>query len=433
VSAYAVRATCLSKEYEIGRLRHNSLRDAASAGLSAPIRRLRGEAYRPKETSRIWALEDVSFEIAGGEAVGIIGANGAGKSTLLKILSRIVEPTRGEARIRGRVGSLLEVGTGFHSELTGRENVFLNGAILGMKKTEIAQKFDDIVDFADVAKFIDTPVKRYSSGMFVRLAFAVASQLEPEILIVDEVLSVGDAAFQKRCLGKMGDVASEGRTVIFVSHSMAAVSALCSRVLLLDTGRLVADGPVAEVTHLYQAGVHPGDADGTDVTGREHYGSGRARFVSLEIVPETRTSRPASYLHAGDSLLIRTRIRAVARVDNANAAVIVYDANGYRVIDVSTALAGSFVTIEPGEDVVVTFRLYDLLLKPGTYLVGLWLGRGSLEDIDGILYASSFPVEADPAAIMHSETFPGVYQCRFSHDITHMRSGQHQEADAHSA
>ncbi len=201
--------------------------------------------------SDFWALKDVSFEIKQGEVVGIIGRNGAGKSTLLKILSRITEPTEGYAEIRGRVGALLEVGTGFHPELTGRENIYLNGSILGMKRREIAKKFDEIVDFAEVEKFIDTPVKHYSSGMYVRLAFAVAAHLEPEILIVDEVLAVGDASFQKKCLGKMGNVAKKGRTVLFVSHNMGAVKSLCKSAILLAAGQITTTGETEAIIDSY--------------------------------------------------------------------------------------------------------------------------------------------------------------------------------------
>ena len=204
----------------------------------------------PDDTD-LWALRDVSFEVKRGEVVGIIGRNGAGKSTLLKILSRITEPTAGSAKIHGRVGSLLEVGTGFHPELTGRENIYLNGAILGMRRAEIERKFDEIVAFAEIERFLDTPVKRYSSGMYVRLAFAVAAHLEPEILLVDEVLAVGDAQFQKKCLGKMGDVAKEGRTVLFVSHNMVAVQTLCQRAFWLDSGQLKAQGEVGTIVTTY--------------------------------------------------------------------------------------------------------------------------------------------------------------------------------------
>jgi lipopolysaccharide transport system ATP-binding protein len=201
----------------------------------------------------LWALKDVSFEVAAGDVVGLIGSNGAGKSTLLKILSRITEPTLGCAKLYGRVGSLLEVGTGFHPELTGRENIFLSGAILGMRRAEIARKFDEIVAFADIEQFIDTPVKRYSSGMYVRLAFAVAAHLEPEILLVDEVLAVGDASFQKKCLGKMGDIARAGRTVLFVSHNMTSIESLCTSCLLIKSGKVEAKGTPAEIVGRYLA------------------------------------------------------------------------------------------------------------------------------------------------------------------------------------
>jgi lipopolysaccharide transport system ATP-binding protein len=238
----AIRCEGLGKQYRIGeRERYKALRDTITDTLSAPFRRLRA-IRKPQSAIRnpeFWALKDVSFEVKRGEVVGIIGRNGAGKSTLLKILSRITAPSAGEVEIRGRVGSLLEVGTGFHPELTGRENLYLNGAILGMKKAEIERKFDEIVAFAEIEKFIDTPVKRYSSGMYVRLAFAVAAHMEPEILVIDEVLAVGDAAFQKKCLGKMGDVAKEGRTVLFVSHNMAAVKRLCKKSIWINHGRII--------------------------------------------------------------------------------------------------------------------------------------------------------------------------------------------------
>ena len=244
MSDIAIRVENLSKRYEIGRAgtRHDTLRDAL-AGLFRREGRGRSEAF--------WALRDVSFEVKRGEVVGIIGRNGAGKSTLLKVLSQITEPTGGRAEIHGRVGSLLEVGTGFHPELTGRENIYLNGAILGMRREEIARKFDEIVAFSEIEKFLDTPVKRYSSGMYVRLAFAVAAHLEPEILLVDEVLAVGDAAFQKKALGKMGDVVHEGRTVLFVSHNMAAINQLCQRCLFVSQGAVIFDGLAEKTVQKY--------------------------------------------------------------------------------------------------------------------------------------------------------------------------------------
>jgi lipopolysaccharide transport system ATP-binding protein len=258
MSQLAVRAVGLGKEYHIGAQQtgYRTLRDQLADGFVAPFRRvrklLRGQATGASELDEtFWALKDLNFEVPEGQVIGIIGKNGAGKSTLLKVLSRITEPTEGYADITGRVGSLLEVGTGFHPELTGRENIYLNGAILGMKRAEIDERFDEIVDFSEIEKFMDTPVKHYSSGMYVRLAFSVAAHLEPEILVVDEVLSVGDAAFQKKCLGKMGRVANSGRTVIFVSHNMGAVTELCERALLLEGGRITLDGKPTEVVSTY--------------------------------------------------------------------------------------------------------------------------------------------------------------------------------------
>lgn len=258
MSDIGIHIESLSKQYHIGGLQkgQDRLGEQLVDLFVAPFRRagklLRGQATGAAELdTEIWALKDVSFEVKRGEVVGIIGHNGAGKSTLLKILSRITEPTEGYVDIYGRVSSLLEVGTGFHPELTGRENVFLNGAILGMRREEIERKFDEIVDFSGVEQFIDTPVKHYSSGMRVRLAFSVAAHLEPEILLIDEVLAVGDAAFQKKCLGKMGNVAREGRTVLFVSHQMAAIRRLCQRVILIDQGKVKMDGPADEVVQAY--------------------------------------------------------------------------------------------------------------------------------------------------------------------------------------
>jgi lipopolysaccharide transport system ATP-binding protein len=245
-----IKVQNVGKQYRIGarQQEHSTLREAMSGALRAPLKRLRRGRV---EADMIWALQDVSFEVSPGEVVGIIGRNGAGKSTLLKILSRITEPTTGRAELYGRIGSLLEVGTGFHPELTGRENIFLNGAVLGMKRSEIARKFDEIVAFAETERFLDTAVKHYSSGMYMRLAFAVAAHLEPEILLVDEVLAVGDAEFQAKCLGKMGAVASEGRTVLFISHNMAAVQTLCKRVIWLQQGKILEEGQTDKVVKNY--------------------------------------------------------------------------------------------------------------------------------------------------------------------------------------
>ncbi len=283
----------LSKRYVIGnqRSRNDGLRHAIEDAVRAPLNWLRGRPEQKKqEREEFWALNDISFEVKRGEILGIIGRNGAGKSTLLKILSRITEPTSGCISIDGRVASLLEVGTGFHPELTGRENIFLNGAILGMTKVEIKRKFDEIVAFSEIEKFLDTPVKRYSSGMYVRLAFAVAAHLEPEILIVDEVLAVGDAEFQKKCLGKMRDAAGHQKTILFVSHNIVAVQSLCSRAMLLREGKLVADDAVGPVVSSYL----------NFVCGREHItqwkdpgtapGNEMLRVKSLQVVAESSTN-----------------------------------------------------------------------------------------------------------------------------------------------
>ena len=300
----AIRCEGLAKQYRIGeRESYKALRDVIAEAVASPFRRLRSALRHSSngsvagEKPNVWALNDVSFEIKRGEVVGIIGRNGAGKSTLLKILSRITEPTHGHADIWGRVGSLLEVGTGFHPELTGRDNIFLNGAILGMRKTEIARKFDEIVAFAELEKFIDTPVKRYSSGMYMRLAFSVAAHLETEILFVDEVLAVGDAAFQKKCLGKMGNVSRQGRTILFVSHNMTALQKLCTRVVWLNGGQVMDAGdPRKVIDHYLQtnavANLEAMWEDNLTAPGNE-----RVRLRSVRVLPQTDPGEPIT-VHA---------------------------------------------------------------------------------------------------------------------------------------
>ncbi len=294
----AIRVENLSKQYQIGMRPAGSytFREAMLNSLIAPLRWIRGE-QRSHET--FLALDDVSFEIKQGEAVGIIGRNGAGKSTLLKILSRITKPTNGRVDLYGRVASLLEVGTGFHGELSGRDNIYLNGAILGMSRREIIRKFDEIVDFASVEKFLDTPVKHYSSGMYVRLAFAVAAHLEPEILVVDEVLAVGDAEFQKKCLGKMDDVAKEGRTVLFVSHNMSAINRLCSHAILMNAGKVLAQGSTAEVTEKYLTGLD--EEGGARVWNLENApGTEELKLVSVKLLG--KNGNPVSVVDVHDQL-----------------------------------------------------------------------------------------------------------------------------------
>jgi lipopolysaccharide transport system ATP-binding protein len=280
----AIRVENLSKLYEIGEAQqpYRTLRDTVSDAFLRPFRAFRRKSAQEQEATSIWALKDLSFEIKQGEVVGIIGRNGAGKSTLLKVLSRITEPTTGFADIYGRVGTLLEVGTGFHNELTGRENIYLNGAILGMKRADIQRQFDAIVAFAEVEKFVDTPVKHYSSGMYLRLAFAVAAHLEPEILLVDEVLAVGDIAFQKKCLGKMGDVARQGRTILFVSHNMGAVRSLCEKGVVLAAGALVSVGDIASSIETYHKLVAAGEKQEETAGARRGSGLSNVKLESSE-------------------------------------------------------------------------------------------------------------------------------------------------------
>jgi lipopolysaccharide transport system ATP-binding protein len=277
----AIEAQGLSKQYRIGQYQagYETLRET----MTRAAKRLVGREHE-QQREDIWALQDVSFQVEESEVLGVIGRNGAGKTTLLKILTRITTPTHGSAEIRGRVGSLLEVGTGFHPELTGRENVYLNGSILGMKRREITRKFSDIVDFSGIEKFIDTPVKRYSSGMYVRLAFSVAAHLEPEILLVDEVLAVGDAEFQRRCLGRMEELSGSGRTVLFVSHNMQAVSQLCDRAILLDGGKVVREGPSAEVVANYLQEVGGAGSTRTWSDGDSAPGDDLVRLRSVRVV-----------------------------------------------------------------------------------------------------------------------------------------------------
>jgi lipopolysaccharide transport system ATP-binding protein len=317
-----------------------------------------------------WALKDVGFEIKKGEVVGIIGRNGAGKSTLLKILSRITEPTTGRISINGRVASLLEVGTGFHLELTGRENIFLNGAILGMSKAEITRKFDEIVAFSEIERFLDTPVKRYSSGMYVRLAFAVAAHLEPEILIVDEVLAVGDAAFQKKCLGKMQEVSrTEGRTVLFVSHNIAAVTQLTTRAVVLDKGRLSFNGPTEKAVEHYV------DAIGSDTTTffpvekipRKHGGNQAVRFIHF------RFDRSLPSFSSNEDFIFLAKVQAMEDVPELRFSVTVFTAEG-APIGSSFGVAGPGIT--RGEEVEIEVSIPKPGFAPGHYHCGLSIGKG---------------------------------------------------------
>jgi len=319
-----------------------------------------------------WALKEASFEVKEGEIVGIIGRNGAGKSTLLKILSRITEPTSGRVTLRGRVASLLEVGTGFHPELSGRENVYLNGAILGMNRAEIRKKFDEIIAFAEIEKFIDTPVKRYSSGMYVRLAFAVAAHLEPEILIVDEVLAVGDLEFQKKCLGKMSEVARQHRTVLFVSHNIGAVKALTERCILLEQGRIVASGDSEGVIAKYLAEDTRGSAvplsRDLELFRRSRVDGAPAKIVSIDIDGESRVSGVLPQIQLGIKFTIEIHLAVYRRLEAADIGFVLKNSQGDPVTSLMCSDSTSGLLIEPGHQ-IIKITINDLRLTPGNYFL----------------------------------------------------------------
>lgn len=382
MSNIALRVDGLGKKYNIGGIqeKYRTLRDSMTDAIAAPWRRarslLRGEAYGAAGLDQvIWALKEISFEVHHGEVVGIIGRNGAGKSTLLKVLSRITEPSEGYVELFGRVGALLEVGTGFHPELTGRENVYLNGAILGMSRTEINQKFDEIVAFAEIEKFIDTPVKHYSSGMGLRLGFAVAAHLEPEILVVDEVLAVGDVAFQQKCMGKMEDVAGEGRTVLFVSHNMAAVQNLCQRALLLDHGTLVNSGETSDIIAQYLSRVD--SAQSQSLAHRtDRAGSGVARYTEVRFENGTGESSNNT-LMAGREAIITLVYDSdePGTLDGVRASITVKNQSNTELFCCWTqAVNAEINSISPKGTLVC--RIPRLPLMPGKYYLDLVLSIG---------------------------------------------------------
>ena len=415
----AVQTQGVGKRYKLGQFQ------AGYSLLSETItERLRGR--RPRGREEFWALRDVEFDVARGESFGIIGHNGAGKSTLLKILARVTPPTTGEIHLRGRVGALLEVGTGFHAELTGRENIFLNGAILGMRRQEIAAKFDEIVEFAEVERFIDTPVKRYSSGMYLRLAFSVAAHLEPEVLVIDEVLSVGDLAFQEKCLGRMETVSGQGRTVLFVSHNLTAVQKLCDRSLLLSGGRMVTQGRTADVISEYvRSSRRESVTSLADRTNRE--GTGRLRF--LEVAFEQHGERVDSPTTGDDFDVVLAYHSTDARpVRNVNVALVVNTALGELMLHLYTATTGTILRELPPQG-VIRCSIPRCPLPAGQYTLNVWAdvggeildwvqracemtvregdffgsGRGQLPSHQAVLvehgWAVEEPAEALPAAI----------------------------------
>ncbi len=414
MNEYAILVENLSKRYRIGeRIGRSNGRASILGKLTGSFHYLIDSLREPSPDEIIWALNDVSFEVRYGEILGIIGRNGAGKSTLLKILSRITEPTSGHALVNGRVGSLLEVGTGFHPELTGRENVYLNGAILGMKKKEIVQKFDEIIAFAEIEKFIDTPVKRYSSGMYVRLAFAVAAHLEPEILVVDEVLAVGDVEFQKKCLGKMGNVASEGRTILFVSHNMNAVRRLCPKALLLDRGHLIACGETPDIIARYQPSATQTAFSNhwLDVSKISRKGTGEARFdaVRYRSYNEATTDRP--YPNGPVEFLLRIVSDSLLRITSL--AVTLYDREGIKLVNADTKTYNQVISLKKGEN-IVRLEIKELHLNPGTYTVGLWLANLPFTIFDQV--DSAFEIEIvnqNPELLDNRPLWDGCVTCSY--------------------
>lgn len=381
MSETVIKIENLGKKYTIGhqteKERYIALRDVIMQGMGNFWRKTRefaaGKPVIQGDTKEeIWALKNVNFEIKQGDTVGIIGRNGAGKSTLLKILSRITEPTTGRITLKGRVASLLEVGTGFHPELTGRENIYLNGAILGMSRSEIKKKFDEIVAFAEIERFLDTPVKRYSSGMYVRLAFAVAAHLEPEILLVDEVLAVGDAAFQKKCLGKMGEVSKAGRTVLFVSHNMAAIQRLCSRSLLIDLGQIKENGNTSEVIECYlnsfkndqlamDLGQLPRDRNLGEI----------ARITHCNVYDSKNI--PTNTLAFGEPFIVELSCKVLKPMEDTSFLVGIDSIYEQRIATITSVEAKKIFSARPGESITGHLTVRNFFLKPGIYTLTLGL------------------------------------------------------------
>lgn len=393
--SHSLRVEDLWKEYRIGGAPrgHDTFYEALSSFLRSPFGAVRRRAaIRTTGEGRFWALREINLEVAPGEVLGVIGKNGAGKSTLLKVLSRITDPTRGRIEIRGRLASLLEVGTGFHPELTGRENIFLNGTILGMTRREIARKFDEIVAFAEVEKFLDTPVKRYSSGMYVRLAFAVAAHLEPDVLLVDEVLAVGDASFQKKCLEKMSQVREEGRTIVFVSHNMSSVSALCQRAILLDGGKVSACGTVSDVIDEYVQEVIPESTGEVDLADNPLRNKSAVKIFRRARLRDC-AGRVTRSVRSGESLSIELELEVPRAVEEPRIEIGINDPLGRRLFSVGNFLSERSSPVIRGR-CTVSCEIEELPLAPGRYAMTFCFGHyhGAVFD----LLESALPIEVSP-------------------------------------
>lgn len=424
----AIRVHNLSKRYRLGTLPVGTFNLSESIKRSARnVASKMKQLVSPMATASdhgFWALKDVEFEVQTGEVLGVIGRNGAGKSTLLKILSRITEPTTGKIEIRGRMGSLLEVGAGFHPELTGRENVYLNGSILGMTRAEIRKKFDAIVDFSECADFLDTPVKRYSSGMFVRLAFAVAAHLEPEIMVVDEVLAVGDATFQKRCIDRMSELARQGRTILFVSHNMQLIPQFCQRAMVLQRGEIIQSGMAGDVTRYYMDRLLA-DTRAGDLSDKTHTGCGRARFVQASVVDNE--GRVQSQFVSGDDFIVRMEMDVKKPVDDVSLAVVVQSIFGTRVITSWNREVNFHSDLRPGRQ-AFECRFQNVRLRPGhTVMVNLWCAEHHdvIDAVDNAIAIDVVGSEKDKNLSTASEQ--GVFVCDYDWKEVHPGNGIAQD------
>jgi len=411
MSDVLIRADEVGKRYRIRHQRperYTALRDVIADKVRGAFRLDRPGRGALPEVEDFWALKDVSFEVRCGDVVGIIGRNGAGKSTLLKILSRITEPTEGRVELEGHVASLLEVGTGFHPELTGRENIYLNGAILGMARAEIKRKFDEIVAFADVEKFLDTPVKRYSSGMYVRLAFSVAAHLESEILVIDEVLAVGDAEFQKKCLGKMRDVSQSGRTVLFVSHNTAAVQALCGRGILLECGRVIVDGTTGEAVKRYlEAGL------GTDNNG--------ANRVLSKLITLTRFECKPMVVHRNSPITFHAVLKASADEVISDLALLVHAPGGERAALIDLRSPNGPFRLSGGSQLLLRVEVSELPFVESEFSLGLYINADSVcHSFMNLLTLPVLPTEAKTGVVPRDAQFRGLVELHASvrHEIS---------------
>ncbi|MBT3191547.1 MAG: ABC transporter ATP-binding protein [Verrucomicrobia bacterium] len=410
----AMRVEGLGKMYRLGReIPHaTTLTGKLKNASKAPFQWLSEQMREPTEEETLWALKDVSFEIKRGEVVGFIGHNGAGKSTLLKILSRITEPTTGYAEIHGRIAALLEVGTGMHPELTGRENIYMNGTVLGMKKREIDSKFDEIVDFSGISKFLDTPVKRYSSGMRVRLGFAIAAHLEPEILVVDEVLAVGDADFQAKCLGKMQDVASGGRTVLFVSHNMDAIRTLCTRAVLLQAGELKVDGPSVAVVEKYHTALRDDvitkDSGIGDATRRRGSGCARISSVSVLNIEEEATTS----FEQGEDVLIDLSFQIMKDISCLYVMIGLRSGRNGELITTSTRHAVSEKGLSEGQTGTARVRLPNPNLRPGDYPLYIGLANEKHKAFD-VMDGLTAPLIISTSKTVHELGYDPTKACGY--------------------